>query len=178
MPATVAFPALSATANENGGVIGGTLGVNYQTGAFVFGLEGDLDYPGISTGTTSAVCSVSGTCQTGSNWLSTVRARAGYAANNLLFYGTAGGAFADLQTALSGVTSSHIQAGWSAGAGVEWAFSSNWTAKFEYLFVYNSLNATCSTAICTANNGGASVPLSVLSSENLLRAGVNYKFDF
>jgi outer membrane immunogenic protein len=177
MPATVTFPALSATANNNGGIIGGTLGVNYQTGPFVFGLEGDLNYSSINTGITS-VCSVSGTCQVGSNWLSTVRARAGYAVNNVLFYGTAGGAFANMQTALSGVTTSHIEPGWTAGAGVEWAFFSNWTAKFEYLFVYNTLNATCSTAVCTANNGGASAPLSVSLGQNVVRGGINYKFNF
>ena len=134
-PATVSLPALSGAVNDNGAIIGGTLGVNYQTGAFIFGLEGDLDYSGINTGTTSAVCAVSGNCQTGNNWLSTVRARAGYAANNVLFYGTAGGAFANMQTTLSGVTTSRIQPGWTLGAGVEWAFFNNWTAKFEYLFV-------------------------------------------
>jgi outer membrane immunogenic protein len=179
VPATVSLPALSGTVSDNGAIIGGTLGVNYQTGAFVFGLEGDLDYSGINTGTTSAVCAVSGNCQTGNNWLSTVRARAGYAANNILFYGTAGGAFANIQTTLSGVTTSHIQSGWTLGAGVEWAFFSNWTAKFEYLFVsLNTINTTCSTAVCIANNGGASVPLSASLTENLVRAGVNYKFSF
>jgi outer membrane immunogenic protein len=95
VPTTVSLPALSGTVNDNGAIIGGTLGVNYQTGAFVFGLEGDLDYSGINTGTTSTACAVSGNCQTGNNWLSTVRARAGYAVNNVLFYGTAGGAFAN-----------------------------------------------------------------------------------
>lgn len=179
LPATVAFPALSGTVNDNGAIIGGTLGVNYQTDAFVFGLEGDLDYSGINTDTTSTVCAVSGNCQTGNNWLSTVRARAGYASNNVLFYGTAGGAFANMQTTLSGVTTSHTQAGWTVGAGVEWAFYNNWTAKLEYLFVdLNTVNAACSTAVCTANNGGASVPFNVGLTENLMRAGVNYKFNF
>jgi len=179
VPTTVSLPALSGTVNDNGAIIGGTLGVNYQTGAFVFGLEGDLDYSGINTGTTSTACAVSGNCQTGNNWLSTVRARAGYAVNNVLFYGTAGGAFANMQTTLSGVTTSRIQPGWTLGAGIEWAFFNNWTAKFEYLFVgLNTVNANCATAVCIANNGGASVPLSVSLSENLVRAGINYKFNF
>ena len=46
---------------------------------------------------------VSGTCQTGNNWLATARGRVGYAADRVLFFGTAGGAFANMQTTYSGV---------------------------------------------------------------------------
>jgi outer membrane immunogenic protein len=49
-----AFPAgLSGTAHDNGGVVGGTLGANFQTGGFVFGIEGDWDYSAINTGTSA-----------------------------------------------------------------------------------------------------------------------------
>jgi outer membrane immunogenic protein len=131
-----AFPAgLSGTPNDDGGVVGGTLGANFQTGGIVFGVEGDWDYSAINTGTTLTICSISGNCQTGNNWLATVRGRAGYAADRVLFYATAGGAFADVQTTFNGVTTSHSQAGWTAGAGLEWAFADNWTAKIEYLYV-------------------------------------------
>ena len=67
-----AFPAgLSGTAHDNGGVVGGTLGANFQTGGFVFGIEGDWDYSAINTGTSATICNFSGTCQTGNNWLAT-----------------------------------------------------------------------------------------------------------
>jgi hypothetical protein len=57
-----AFPTgLSGTPNDNGGVVGATLGANFQTGAFVFGVEGDWDYSGINTGTTATICNFSGT---------------------------------------------------------------------------------------------------------------------
>ncbi len=126
-----AFPAgLSGTPHDNGGIVGGTLGVNWQASAFVFGVEGDWDYSGINTGTTSTICNFSGNCQTGNNWLATVRGRVGYAADRVLFYLTAGGAFANVQTTFNGVTTSHTQAGWTGGAGIEWAFADNWTAKF------------------------------------------------
>ena len=92
----------SANANDNGGIVGGTLGFNYQMNAFVFGVEGDWDYSGINTGTTSTICVVSGNCQTGNNWLSTLRGRFGWAADRVFFYGTAGGAFANVQTTLNG----------------------------------------------------------------------------
>ena len=144
--------------------------------AFVFGVEGDWDYSAINTGTTGAVCSNFGTCQTGNNWLATARARVGYAADRVLFFGTAGGAFANMQTTYSGVQSSTTKAGWTAGAGVEWAFADNWTAKVEYLYVdLGTYNANCSTAACVAVAGGV-LPVSASLTENLIRAGVNFKF--
>jgi outer membrane immunogenic protein len=106
-------------------------------------------------------------------------ARAGYAADRVLFYGTAGGAFANVQTTFNGVQTSHTQSGWTAGAGVEWAFADNWTARVEYLYV-NLGNGTvnCVTAACLLANGGAAIPISVSLTENLIRAGVNYKFSW
>jgi outer membrane immunogenic protein len=173
-----AFPlGVSSNLNDNGGVVGGTLGANFQTGAFVFGVEGDWDYSGINTGTTSTICNSSGTCQTSNNWLATARGRAGYAWDRVLFYATAGGAFGNVQTTFNGVSSTHTQAGWTAGAGVEWAFANNWTAKLEYLYVnLGNGSVNCSTAACLAANGGTSIPISAGLTENLLRVGVNYKF--
>jgi outer membrane immunogenic protein len=178
--ANTATGVFSANANDNGGFVGGTLGANFQTGQFVFGVEGDWDYSGINTGTTSTLCLVSGNCQTGNNWLSTVRGRAGWAADRALFYLTAGGAFANVQTALNGVTTTRTKAGWTAGLGAEWAFANNWTAKVEYLYVNlgnGAVAGTCSAAvnqaICPA---GTPFNVSVGLTENLLRLGVNYKF--
>jgi outer membrane immunogenic protein len=162
------------------GVVGGTLGANFQTGAFVFGVEGDWDYSAINTGTTASICTFSGQCQTGNNWLATARGRAGYAADRVLFFATAGGAFANVQTNFNGTTTSHTQSGWTAGAGVEWAFADNWTAKVEYLYV-NLGNGTvnCATAVCLGPpNPGVPIPVSVTLTENLIRAGVNYKFSW
>jgi outer membrane immunogenic protein len=174
-----AFPnGFSGTANDSGGVVGGTAGVNFQTGGFVFGVEGDWDWSGINTGTTLTICNVTGTCQTGNNWLATLRGRAGYAADRVLFYGTAGGAFANMQTVFGGVTTTHDQAGWTAGAGIEWAFADNWTAKVEYLYVnIGSSSVNCVATICTTNNLGNPVPISASLTENLVRAGVNFKFN-
>src|SRR6516165_11526001 len=92
---------LGSTGNfpVNGGVFGGTLGINYAGfGDWVLlGFEGDFDWSG-ATG--SAGCSVLGpsvlgagaNCQTRIDWLSTFRLRAGYTLYHVLFYATAGGA--------------------------------------------------------------------------------------
>ena len=90
---------LCSTGNfsTNGWLAGGTLGGNYQWGQFVLGIEGDGDWKDVNA-TTSTNCTGFG-CTTRSDWLATVRGRAGYAVDRILFYGTGGGAFGNLQAA-------------------------------------------------------------------------------
>jgi outer membrane immunogenic protein len=156
--------------DTSGFLVGGTLGANFQTDAFVFGLETDLDYTGI-TGSIANACLAGvalGPCQTANDWLGTLRGRIGYAADRVLFYGTAGGAYGDVKATAFGVTNSQTEFGWTAGAGVEAAIADNWTARVEYLYV-DLGNASCGAAC-----GGA--PVSVSFTQSLVRAGVNFKF--
>jgi outer membrane immunogenic protein len=153
-----------------GFLFGGTLGANYQMGAFVAGIEADGDWANLSGLTFNSSCGGGFGCETNSNWLATVRGRAGYAWDRVLFYGTGGGAFAGVQAAASALPfSGTTQAGWTAGAGIEYAFAPNWTAKVEYLFV-DLANASCGAASC----GGTTTAVSL--NENVIRGGINYKF--
>ena len=90
--------------NIQGPLAGGTLGANFQTGQFVFGIEGDGDWSNIkgSASTTNAVCPG---CQTANTWLATLRARAGVAWDRVLIFGTAGGAGGSINTSGTGITS-------------------------------------------------------------------------
>ena len=151
--------------SPNGFLIGGTLGGNYQFGNFVVGLEGDGDWSNLD--------GTSGGAEVKSTWLATVRGRAGYAWDRVLFYGTAGGAFGNVQAGANGgpALPAATQAGWTAGAGIEAAFAPNWTAKVEYLYV-DFAGLSCSTRTgCGAGN-------TVTLTENLVRAGINYKFSW
>ena len=141
--------------------VGGTIGANYQWGHFVFGIEADGDWTN-QRGTLSR-----------SDWLATARGRAGYAAfDRILFYATGGAAPANRQVAAGGglPLSSSTQVGWTAGAGVEVALSPNWTAKIEFLYV-DLGGQFCPAASCTV---ASTVPL----TEDVVRAGINYKFNF
>jgi outer membrane immunogenic protein len=153
--------------STSGGLVGGTLGVNYQTEEFVFGLETDVDWTGI-TGSVSNCSFTSENCTTSNDWLGTTRARVGYAADRVLFYGTGGVAYGNVQANGNGSTNSSTKAGWTAGAGVEAAFADNWTARIEYLYV------DLGSASCGATCGNA--PVSVSFTQNLVRAGVDFKF--
>ncbi len=147
----------------DGFLVGGTLGGNYQFGNFVVGIEGDGDWSNLD-GTNGTV---GNGAEVKSTWLATVRGRAGYAWDRVLFYGTAGGAFGNEQAGPNGGPfTSATQAGWTAGAGVEAAFARNWTAKVEYLYVdFAGLNVPAA---------GVTVNL----TENVVRAGINYKFSW
>ena len=107
----------------SGFLIGGTAGVNYQIGEYVFGIEGDGDWTnlhgnsGSTCGAISAVVIPPVSCQTQSQWLATVRGRVGYAFDRIFLYGTGGAAFGNIQTGLnppSTFDSSVEQAGRSA----------------------------------------------------------------
>ncbi len=164
-------PALPATGNftVSGALFGGTVGANYQLGSVVLGVEADGDWSNVS-GTTFNTSCVGVGCQTNSDWLATARGRVGYAWDRVLVYGTAGGALANVQAAAGLFPfSSSTQAGWTAGAGIEYAFAPNWSAKVEYLFV-DLANASCGTTNC----GGTTTTVSF--NENIIRGGVNFKF--
>jgi outer membrane immunogenic protein len=156
--------------NVTGGLFGGTIGGNYQFGQFVAGIEADGDWANIS-GTTFNNCVVG--CETKSDWLATVRGRVGYAWDRVLFYGTAGAAIANEQAGLpGGPFASATQVGWTAGVGVEYAFLPNLTAKVEYLFV-DLPNFNCGVAFCSGTAGAIDT---VSLNQNIIRAGINYKF--
>ena len=139
------------------GFVGGAqAGYNWQNGPWVFGLEGDIQGSGASD--TFAPWKFS------NPWFGTIRGRAGYALNNILFYGTGGLAFGELSGQTFGLSESHTNAGWTLGVGAEVGLSRNWSAKVEYLYV--DLND--SNFVITGNQNGYRF--------GLLRAGVNYHF--
>jgi len=65
--------------------------------------------------------------------LGTARFRLGYIAGDTLFYGTVGAAYAQEKfTSLAGSNTRIDHLGWVAGAGIEYRFAPQWTAKLEY----------------------------------------------
>ena len=160
-------PAVSV--DPKGPLVGLTLGYNWQTGMWVWGLEGDIDWADIKG---SADCA-GGTCETKNDWLGTARFRLGYAGwNNWLPYITGGAAFGELKAdnSASGLTTTKTQVGWTAGLGVEYAFRSHWSAKLEYLY------ADLGKFDCGAACSPAVTPDDVSFKANLIRAGINYRF--
>jgi outer membrane immunogenic protein len=93
--------------------------------------------------------------------------------DHVLVYGTAGGAYANIKASLDALPwASTSELGWTAGAGVEFAMTDNWTAKVEYLF------ADFQKASCGLGNCLAVPPASVNFDESMVRVGINYKFGY
>jgi outer membrane immunogenic protein len=154
--------------NTSGGLVGGTAGYNWQLGSAVLGVEGDIDWANLKGTGTSTLCPAG--CTTSDNWLSTVRGRAGYAFGTVLPYVTGGLAVGDIRASTPGFAgATTTNAGWALGGGVEVALPGNWSAKAEYLHVdLGSFN--CGT------NCGPTPTDNVSMHDNVVRAGVNYKF--
>jgi outer membrane immunogenic protein len=156
----------SLSIDVSGGTAGVTLGYNYQTGTWVWGIEGDVNWADISGDTACGA----GTCETKTDWLSTLRLRLGYAGwSGWMPYLTGGAAFAGVTATSPLGEGSETMIGWTAGAGFEYAWRSNWSFKFEYLY------ADLGSFDCAACNvAGTTTDVSFQTS--LIRAGINYRF--
>ncbi len=160
------------TDTQNGWLVGATAGYNLQTGNWVWGLEGDIDYALIKGNTSNTVtvgpCAAAG-CTVKDTWFGTARARIGYSISHFLPYITGGAAFGGLKVDSSnGNSSTNTSIGWTAGAGMEWAFTAAWSAKLEYLYA-DLGKSTCDVATC-------GISTDVEPKINIVRAGVNYRF--
>ncbi len=153
-----------------GGLLGGTLGYNVQTGGLVWGLEADLDYSW-AKGTDTAgigVCAAPG-CETRNTYLATGRGRLGFAADRWLPYITGGAALGGVKMSPNnGLSQTKGKFGWTLGGGVEYAVTGAWSIKAEYLYV-DLGRTTCSAATC-------GIDTDVKFKDNVVRTGLNYRF--
>jgi outer membrane immunogenic protein len=178
---------LGFSGNSNGVFIGGgQAGFNYQISNFVFGVEGDFDWASNNNNNNNAVLIPGvGTIQATANdrWITTLAGRLGVAWDRVLFYGKGGGAWVGANsftvtnvttgTSFSGGSSSN--SGWLAGAGLEWAFANNWTARVEYNYIGLS-----SKSITTPALGLLPADTFTLGSHNIqtVTVGLNYLFNW
>jgi outer membrane immunogenic protein len=179
--------------NGEGFVGGGQIGYNAQFGAFVVGVEADLQFADLGgnngTALVPAAYTAAGFIPAGTaggiDWFGTVRARAGVAFGQALIYATGGFAYggADEDDDEFGlVNSDDVRTGWVLGAGVEYAFTSNLTAGIEGLWV--SLDQDNNgTFIGTVPAAGGRTPVFVAGRDDddqgdffVARAKLNFKF--
>lgn len=181
---------------------GGQVGYNFQNGAFVYGVELDIqsfhlsrrrDFGGLAPVGGGQSFEVSASVNT--DWLFTARPRVGWLIQpQLLLYATGGLALTNIEVGnsvsdncaavltcglpnLAGASSSSTtKAGYAVGGGAEWAFSPQWSVKGEYLYVsFGDVSTTLTT-----NLAGAANPNTMKTSANInasiARIGLNFKF--
>jgi opacity protein-like surface antigen len=126
---TIAAPPV----NEN-------FGYNFQSGNFVFGLEGSLAAANFDGRFTAPYLPAAGAWAPNMNWLGTVTGRVGYSFGQWLPYVKGGFAAADAGSPLqnspmTGFTQSTTERnGWTAGIGLEYQLSPKWSLGLEYLY--------------------------------------------
>ena len=183
-----AFPLGTVFQTRADGILaGGQIGVNWQTGNWVFGLEGDFSWTNADGSVTSAgfIPGVGAVGLTGTidfNWLATATGRVGYAANNWLFYVKGGAAFADFDvggtvTTVGVLTNtintvSDTRTGWTVGVGVEHGFAGNWSWKLEY----NYMDFGDETYNLTATPAAGVTTISHDLTVHAVKFGLNYRF--
>jgi outer membrane immunogenic protein len=174
--------------NESGAVIGGQIGCDYQFPSnFVLGVEGAAS--GGTMKGSSVVALADSPPDTAlvsvkTDFVTALTGRAGYAVDHWLFYGKGGVAWANSKYSVTGTFNGgvgaglpfdfeglSIRTGWTAGAGAEWAFAQDWSARLEYdYYDFGSHTATMNDAA----NGNGPGPLSFKTTMQTVKLGVNF----
>ena len=177
---------LFGSSSPRGGIAGGQVGFNWQAGMVVFGAEFDAQWSGQSNAV-SLICTpprpgCTATEAVKIRSLTTGRARIGLAFDWLMPYVTAGGVLVnardDLTVNVGGVSAnfpplSGTTLGWTAGAGVDVALSSNWSARLEYLHI--RANGITSSVLIPGFLGNGTAAETASYRDNIVRVGLNYR---
>ena len=197
--------ATSASRKLDGAIGAAQAGYNWLADIWLAGVEGDLNYSG-QRAKLNAVCpgqicnpalvgvigdpSVIARFEDGQKleWFATLRGRLGMTITpDAIAYVTGGVAVGEVMTAgtvfgfdgdgnpVNTIVSSHnTKAGYALGGGIERRLVGDWTAKIEYLYVHLG---TVTTIPAAAPNSTTAVAFNSRVTDNILRVGVNYKFD-
>ncbi len=154
-----------------------TFGYNFQSGNFVFGLEGSLAAANFDGRFTSPYLPAVGAWTPNMNWLGTVTGRLGYSFGQWLPYVKGGFAAADVtppaQAAqIGGFSQGNQLGGWTAGVGIEYQITPKWSLGLEYL--YTDLGTGAPNGAGTPLTGSPEMYSTALKSQSFL-GRLNFK---
>jgi outer membrane immunogenic protein len=164
--------------DRSGFIAGGQIGYNWQLAPqFVVGVEWMFDGTDLRSDTTTVIGTAVIRTSAKVDWITSLAARFGWAANNWLFYGKAGGAWVHDSATLTATiptigtfsaNASDNQSGWLFGVGIEYGFAANWTARIEWDHI----------GLGDVNHSGFFAPdtINVSRRLDLLTVGLNYRF--
>lgn len=125
-----------ANASQGGGILGAYTGYNWMLGSsFLFGLEGNMDWSGISGDDGGSAGDINVFDQ---KWEGSLRGRLGILATpSILLYMTGGYSWMDASLKdKTGTLEKHSATfdGWTAGGGAEWEFAPGVAARLQYRY--------------------------------------------
>ena len=167
---------------DNDGWLGGVqAGYNYQINNWVIGVEGDIAWSNAKS--VNNIYRLDGTdvadIHVDMDWLASLTARVGYAADRTLFYAKGGIGFTHMSLGDTFINGSPVFAsgsdtvtGWTLGAGVEHAVTDKWTVKAEYQYYHFdaeiAVNRIADGVLWRTYDDNIDV--------HALKIGLNYKF--
>jgi outer membrane immunogenic protein len=175
--------------NASGVIGGGQAGCDYQfASAFLLGAEGRVARSSLTATTSGTVVNlVTGATApsqftVSNNFLASATARAGYTFGGVLVYARGGAAWtgekADQAFIAPGLgvavdpSASTTRAGWTAGAGVDWAFAPHWTMEVKYDYYDFGSNSF----LLTDPNSGVTVTGTLKDRIQTVTIGSSYHF--
>jgi outer membrane immunogenic protein len=179
-------------------VVGGAqAGFNIEFAPFVIGAEGTFTWSDISGTqvTPSLQPTISENSTSTPKWYATATGRAGFAANDFLFYAKGGAAWMNvhyIQNVAAGIVQStqsitDTRSGFTVGGGVEFGMTENLSARLEYDFLdfgtktynFNNLGFNAAGAAAgTPQTPNGAAPMSIKSFTQLITVGLNYRFNW
>lgn len=173
-------------------LIGGYAGYDYQIGRMVVGIEGDLNarlHDGEGSLPSVYGIAITNNWKSQANWDASLRGRLGALVTaQFLVYATAGVAFSDFKFSNSGVASETdvywgtrniyggSRIGWTAGAGGQYAFTPNWSARLEYRHTDYGTKAANGTFTFDTGKGAGTGSYRAKITDDRLTVGLAYKF--
>jgi outer membrane immunogenic protein len=163
---------------------GGQIGFNYQTGQWVWGIQGDWAWTnadGSSSCISGTLGATAATCSSDVDWLASVTGRLGYSWDRSLLYVKGGFAWEKDKYTYSvtapaalarSASPSNTRSGWTLGVGWEYAFQNNWTAFVEYNY-YDFGTRTINFATAPATYA-----VDIKERKHVVKAGINYLFNW
>lgn len=131
--------------DATGGTVGGQIGYRWQSGQFVFGVEGQGNWADFSGDNVSAIPGFATRNRSKIDSFGLITGQVGYAWNNVLLYVKGGAAVVGVKydvfsTASGALLSSNDQTRWggTVGAGLEYGFAPNWSVGVEYNHIFLS----------------------------------------
>jgi len=128
--------------DATGGTVGGQIGYRWQSGQWVFGVEGQGNWADFSGDNTSALFATRNRTEIDAFGL--ITGQVGYAWNNVLIYVKGGAAVVSDKYEISSTagallaSTSDTRWGGTVGAGLEYGFAPNWSVGVEYNHIFLS----------------------------------------
>jgi outer membrane immunogenic protein len=167
----------------NGFLGGAQLGYRWQSGMWVWGIEGSISGAGI-TGQ-SACVELDFNCKSNVDWLATATAQVGWAVDHALLYVKGGAALAGDHHSIAFIdgdpcviipgdscSRNETRLGALFGAGITYAFDPHWSAFIEYNYM------DFGTKTNDFFTDGDLVRFDISQQIHVIKAGVNWKCDW